>query len=80
MHLYLVYLRGGKPLKKIPGGGECKKLDGGLWLVRTKRTRSRLYHDVKHKAEPDGLLVAPLDGDPKFKGMADGALKWVRGE
>lgn len=51
-----------------------------LYLVQTGLTRSRLYHAIKRKLPPDtALLVAELAKAPKFKGMADGALKWVRG-
>ena len=54
-------------------------LSDGLFLVRSERTLSRLYHAIKHQL-PEGtaLIVAPLEGSPKFKGMAAGALKWVR--
>jgi len=58
---------------------DVRRLDDGLFLVRTDRTRSQLYHDVKRRTRPQKLLVAPLAGAPKFTGLADGALKWVRG-
>jgi hypothetical protein len=54
-------------------------LEPGLFMVRSERTLSRLYHAVKRQL-PGGtaLLVAPLAGPPKFKGMAPGALRWLR--
>ena len=54
-------------------------LQPGMLLVRSERTLSRLYHAVKRQL-PAGtaLCVAPLAEAPKFKGMADGALKWIR--
>ena len=56
-------------------------LSDGLFLVRSERTLSRLYHAIKHQL-PEGtaLIVAPLEGSPKFKGMAKGAFSWVRQE
>ena len=54
-------------------------LRDGLYLFRTALTRSKLYHAIKRRLPDDApLLVAPLADAPKFKGMADGALKWVR--
>lgn len=80
--LYLVWLDGAEG--EVPEPGETDDpalmaLGDGLFLVRTDETRSQLYHAVKHRARPSKLLVAPLDGPPKFKGLAAGALKWVRG-
>jgi hypothetical protein len=55
------------------------ELRPGLVLVDSALTRSKLYHRIKW-ALPAGtaLLVAPLAEAPKFKGMAAGALAWVR--
>ena len=63
--------------------GDATQMHDGLWLVRSELTRSRLYHRIKwHLPEGTSLLLAPLsdepDGWPKFKGMAPGALKWLR--
>lgn len=79
--LYLVWLA--EPSGPVPGPGDTDDpgllpLADGLFLVRTAETRSELYHAVKRRTEPEKLLVAPLDGAPKFKGLAEGALKWVR--
>ena len=56
--------------------GDGHPLADGLWLVRSPLRRSKLYHDA-------ALACAPLaddpDGWPKFKGMAAGALAWLRG-
>lgn len=76
--LYLVYLRDGAPLEPAEFAG-LRKLDEGLYLLRTTQTRSKVYHAIKRAAQPEGLLVAPLADSPKFKGMAEGALKWLRG-
>ena len=55
------------------------ELRPGLMLVDSDLTRSQLYHRIKW-ALPAGtpLLVAPVKEAPKFKGMAAGALSWVR--
>lgn len=64
--------------------GDAHPLAEALWLVRSGLTRSKLYHRIKWQL-PEGaaLLVAPLadnrEGWPKFKGMAPGALAWLRG-
>tara|TARA_A100001391_G_scaffold185326_2_gene153868 strand:- start:638 stop:952 length:315 start_codon:yes stop_codon:yes gene_type:complete len=64
-------------------GGDAHPLADGLWLVRSDLTRSKLYHRIKGQL-PQGaaLACAPLDdtpeGWPKFKGMAPGALAWLR--
>lgn len=63
--------------------GDAHALAEGLFLIRSDLTRSKLYHRIKWQLPDDtALLVAPLedgrDGWPKFKGMADGALKWLR--
>ena len=68
-----------------PAGGlgegpwvEAFRLGPGLFLVSSDHTRSQVYHAVKG-ALPAGsaLLVAGLDGDPKFKGLAPGAAAWL---
>ena len=58
---------------------EAIELADGVYLALTDLSRSRLYHRVKHQL-PAGtaLLVAPLADAPKFKGMAKGALAWIR--
>jgi hypothetical protein len=55
------------------------ELRPGLMLVDSELELSPLYHRIKW-ALPAGtpLLVAPLDGTPKFKLMEEGALAWVR--
>ncbi len=55
------------------------RLQPGLFLVDSEDSRSRVYHDIKHWLGGDrALAVAPLARAPKFKGMAEGALNWVR--
>ena len=83
--LYLLWI---DPAAEPPEGldlfGDAHPLARGLWLVRSELSRSKLYHRIKWQLE-DGtaLLVAPLGDDksgwPKFKGLAPGALQWLRG-
>ena len=54
------------------------ELAPGLYLTESARTRSQVYHAIKRRFSPRRLLVAPLADDPKFKGMAPGALAWLR--
>lgn len=77
--LYVVHVEGGSRADAVPAKTESMTLSDGLFLVRTSATRSQLYHALKRRVQPDALFVARLDGVPKFKGMAEGALKWVRG-
>lgn len=53
-------------------------LRDGLTLIDSPHSRSEVYHAVKHLV-PEGtaLLVAPLAGEPKFKGMSSGARIWL---
>jgi hypothetical protein len=49
-------------------------LDHDLAVVATDLGRSPLYHRVKRSQLPGAsILVVPLAGDPKMKGMAEGA-------
>jgi hypothetical protein len=63
--------------------GDGHPLAPGLWLVRSKLMRSKLYHRIKWQL-PEGtaLACAPLadtpEGWPKFKGMEGGALAWLK--
>lgn len=55
------------------------ELQPGLLLVTSDLSRSKLYHRIKWALPGDtALLVAPLADDPKMKGMAAGALNWLR--
>lgn len=76
--LYLVRFEGDDPPDGI--ADEAVRLAPGLWLAHSEETRSGIYHRVK-RLLPAGtpLLVAPLADHPKFKGMAPGALAWLRG-
>jgi len=51
-----------------------------LYLVKTGQTRSQLFHSLKRRFDPVRLLVAPMAQAPKFKGMAPGVQKWLRGQ
>ena len=83
--LYLVWHESvpAAPDRPIVWDGDARPLSDMLWLVRSDLSRSRLYHRIKDQL-PAGsaLLVAPLtdepDGWPKFKGMDEGALAWLR--
>jgi hypothetical protein len=56
------------------------ELRTGLILVDSDLALSALYHRIKESLPPGSpLLVAPLAAAPKFKGMEEGALKWLRG-
>lgn len=76
--LYVVRVEGGSRRDAVPDNAQSVALSDGLFLVRTNATQSQLYHAVKRRTQPEALFVARLDGAPKFKGMADGSLKWVR--
>ncbi|WP_024888764.1 hypothetical protein [Luteimonas huabeiensis] len=76
-HLYLVHLEtDARPDGTDPLG--WVELAPGLYLAESGLDRSRLYHAIKRRYAPQRLLVAPLAAAPKFKGMAPGALKWLR--
>ncbi|SFA77332.1 hypothetical protein SAMN05421688_0768 [Poseidonocella pacifica] len=64
---------------QITLGEDSHPLRDELFMVRSERTLSKLYHAIKHQLPEDtALMVAPLDDQPKFKGMTEGALKWLR--
>lgn len=77
--LYVVWVGTEQALELDDLVGPQQQLATGLTLVESKLTRSRLYHLVKWSL-PEGtpLLVAAVDGEPKFKGMAPGSLAWLR--
>ncbi|GGD18522.1 hypothetical protein GCM10011342_29000 [Aquisalinus flavus] len=77
--LYAVYIKGNsEPVETT--SPDIRQFDDRLFLVRTEQTRSQLYHAVKQRTNPETLWVAPLEEHPKFKGMAEGTLKWLRSE
>jgi len=51
----------------------------GLLLVDSDDSLSRVYHELKWSL-PEGtsLLVAPVAGTPKLKGLAPGTQTWLR--
>ncbi len=58
---------------------EAKRLADGLFLFDTEAARSKLYHALKRALPEDTpLFVALLTDEAKFKGLADGSLKWLR--
>lgn len=76
--LFVVYLDVTSDPDATLESPSTRKLAPGLYLVRSNETRSKLYHQIKCSLRPEALFVARLDGDPKFKGMEAGALKWLR--
>ena len=78
LRLYLIYHEGGKALKRLDEAEDMVSLSDGLYLARTRVSRSKLYHAVKRRTQPSALLVGRLDEEPKFKGMAEGTTQWVR--
>ncbi|MBD58969.1 MAG: hypothetical protein CL808_02450 [Citromicrobium sp.] len=59
--------------------GDGRAFAPGVYCIASELSRSKLYHRIKWQL-PDGtgLLVAPLADAPKFKGMDEGALAWLR--
>ena len=58
---------------------EIREAAPGLLLVETTETTSRVYHEIKWLLPDDcALLVAPLDGRPKARGVAAGTVSWLR--
>jgi hypothetical protein len=79
LNLYLVYSGQSSPENGWRVEGSVYRASDHLCLVRTTLGRSRVYHSVKRQMSGSApLLVAPLSGDPKFKGMASGTLDWLR--
>ena len=59
---------------------ELVVLRPGLLLIDSEATRSEVYHGLKGHLPPETpLLVAPVDGTPKFSQMAAGTTAWLRG-
>lgn len=75
--LYLVDIECAALPEASDDGAVCM-LAPGLYLVESGLSRSRLYHAWKRRHAPVRLLVAPLREAPKCKGMAPGALTWLR--
>ena len=76
--LYLIYLRAPETPLDPAEFDRLLVLEDGLYLIASPLSRSKVYHGVKHATRPEALLVAPLEGDPKFMGMEAGALKRLR--
>ncbi|MGJ4803595.1 hypothetical protein [Luteimonas sp. SDU82] len=74
--LYLVYLEAGDA-SPAPDPS-LRPLAQNLYLAESTRNRSQLYHALKRRLQPRRLLVAALDGDPKFKDMQPGTHAWLR--
>lgn len=75
--LYLVHFDAASELADAPPD-DAVQLAPGVYLVESSMTRSQVYHAWKRRHDPKRLLVAPLADMPKFKGMAPGALAWLR--
>lgn len=76
--IYIIYIAGKEHIRSLPDDFDSYFLSTNLFLVKSKSTQSRLYHDIKKTIGPVQLFVGKLKENPKFKGMAEGALKWVR--
>ena len=80
--LYLVHLRLDRDaqLSGLDLHGDGRAIAENLYLIYSDLSQSKLYHRIKWQL-PDHtpLIVATLRGAPKFKGMAKGAQKWLRG-
>lgn len=76
--LFVVHVTGAKEAPDLTSFHDAHSLNEGLFLVRTSHSQSKLYHAVKRQCAPASLFVGALGQDPKFKGMAEGALKWLR--
>ncbi len=76
--LYLIYLREPEEALRTGEFPGMRRLGDELFLMRSALSRSKVYHSIKWATRPEALLVAPLEDDPKFKGMDAGALKWLR--
>jgi hypothetical protein len=51
----------------------------GLVLIDSAESLSRVYHELKWALPPNAaLIVAPIAGVPKLKGLAPGTLSWLR--
>ena len=75
--LYMVYAR--EPVLDAKLMPDAIELGDGHYLLLTEQSRSQLYHEIKRRFGPKVLMVAPLAGLPKFKGMKAGAASKVKG-
>lgn len=80
--IYLAWSSAALPddLPDLPGPWlEVRVVAGELALVESDESLSRVYHELKW-ALPDGaaLLVAPVGGQPKLKGLPAGTTTWLR--
>ncbi len=79
--LFLIHFELADPsdLPELDLHGDGRALSDDLFLVYSALSQSKLYHRIKWQLPGDTpVIVARLDEAPKFKGMADGALKWLR--
>jgi hypothetical protein len=77
--IYLAFTEGRELGRDEPGPWtEVFPLRPGLALIDSDESRSTVYHALKDVVGDGALLVAPLTDAPKFKGVAPGALRWVR--
>ncbi|ERJ18542.1 hypothetical protein SSPSH_002648 [Salinisphaera shabanensis E1L3A] len=54
------------------------RLREDMFIVYASMTRSEVYHAVRDLTDPNALMAAPLAAHPKFRGLAPGALKWLK--
>ena len=78
--LYLLVIRDpGMVPDQLDLLGDGRRFAPGVYCIASELSRSKLYHRIKWQLPDDtSLLVAPLADVPKFKGMDEGALAWLR--
>lgn len=66
--------------ERLPGPwSELRRVAPALWLVESKDTLSRVFHELKWALPDDApLLVAPVAATPKLRSVAPGTLSWLR--
>ncbi len=79
MTVYLAWASAPVPAD-LPGPWvELRVAADGLVLVESDASLSRVYHELKWSLPEDtALVVAPLAGRPKLKGLAPGTTTWLR--
>ena len=79
MTIYLAWVAE-PPEEDLPGPWqEIRVAAPGLLLVDSEDTLSRVFHELKWSLPEDAsLLVAPLAGTPKLRGLAAGTQSWLR--
>jgi hypothetical protein len=79
MTVYLAWTSAAVPSALAGPWEEVCRAAPDLLLVSSTEPLSRVYHELKWGL-PEGasLLVTPLAGRPKFKGLRPGTQAWLR--